>query len=248
MKYYIYCFIKKPRHFDLNFFGLNDARIQLVSAGEVSAVVSKAALSDYVATPKNLLAHQQVIEEVMAKHSLVLPVDFGTVLQSGVDLKKFTLIKKQKLILKMLERLEGKEEFDLKVTWLDLSKIFLSLTTSSEKLKLAKNSLFEGRSIDATDAIEIGNLISKNFDRRKEALKNQIITSLNDSVVLAKESPILGDDTFINLSVLVQTKKRNQFASIVRRLSKRLTKEEIVFDCCGPLPPYSFTKTYPLFE
>lgn len=248
MKYYIYCFVNNPKRFDLTFFGLNDAPISLIAAGEVAAIVSKASFDNYVATPKNLATHQNVIEEVMKQCPTVLPVDFGTITQSGADLKKSILKKKQRLILKMLRDFENKQEFDIRVTWQDISKIFLAITTNDEKLKIVKNNLLEGRSINPDDATLIGQLIAQNFDTRKKKLKNQILASLGNTITHSKEAPILGDDTFINLSLLVPEKKQSQFYKIAGKLKQKLTKEEIIFDCLGPCPPYNFANTHFLFD
>src|SRR5919201_3414432 len=62
-------------------------RVRLLTYDDLAAVVSDAAQDDYDVTRENLLAHQRVIMQAMAR-SDVLPVAFGTVAESDQQVQE----------------------------------------------------------------------------------------------------------------------------------------------------------------
>src|SRR6266852_3594994 len=114
---YVYCIIKTetPRDFGSVGIGGRSDRVYTVHYKEFAAVVSNCPLIVFDPTRENALAHEHVNEVVM-KDFTVLPMSFGTVFRTENDIKEF-LKGKYDALSDVLQKMDGKIEFGLKVNW-----------------------------------------------------------------------------------------------------------------------------------
>ena len=84
----MYCVLRKPKSFDLDFCGIGGEKIHLVTSGKFAVAVSNSSIQDYPITRENTVTHQQVIEGVMREYSPILRISFVTVAESGALIKE----------------------------------------------------------------------------------------------------------------------------------------------------------------
>lgn len=238
---YLYCVIRKPDAFNLELCGVGGGKIHCVQSENLAAVVSDAEVMDYPITRENTITHQRVIEEVMRAHSPVLPISFGTMAEGGALIRERMLKAKRKELLDALKEVEGKVELNLKAIWLDMPSVFQKVATENPDIARLKKE-FAGRMLGRDEAIEIGKLVAEGLEARRERIKNEIFSLLEDIAVDRKDTPLLGEQMIFNVAVLIPQAKQKIFDKTVRDLDEKYKDENAYFKYIGPTPPFNFVK------
>ena len=239
---YIYCVIKKPQSFGIEFCGVGGGKLHLINAGELAAVVSDSPVMDYPITRDNAMIHQQAIEEAMRAHSSVLPISFGTVAEDGAVVGKRLLESNQSELLNALKSVEGKVELNLKALWLDLPSIYQKVVAANPELARIKKE-FAGRMLGMEETIKIGKLVENGLETRREKMKEEILALLEDIVVDRKDTPLFGGfggQMIFNVAVLIPQNRQKVFDKIVRDLDEKYKDENAYFKYVGPTPCFNF--------
>src|SRR6185295_10275647 len=114
---YVYCIIRSPQPLKFGPIGIGTepAEVHSVSFKEIAAVVSDTPVEVFDATRENVLAHERVNETVMRTHT-VIPMSFGSVFKTEGDIVEL-LRAAYDAFVDVLNKMEGKLEFGLKVLW-----------------------------------------------------------------------------------------------------------------------------------
>ena len=137
---YVYCIIKTESPHDFGAIGIGGRgdKVYIVQYKEFGAVVSNCPLIVFDPTRENALAHEHVNEVVM-KDFTVLPMSFGTVFRTENDIKEF-LKGTYEALSDVLQKMEGKIEFGLKVNW-DKDHIIREIETENEEIRRLKEEI-----------------------------------------------------------------------------------------------------------
>lgn len=225
----------------MEFCGVGGGRLHLINSGELAAIVSDSPIMDYPITRENTVTHQRAIEEVMRTHSPVLPVSFGTVADNKVTIEKKLLGSKRSELLDAFQIVEGKVELNLKAIWLDMPYTFQKVVAENPDLALLKKEL-AGSRLGMDSTIKIGKLVEDGLRARRDKIREEILSLLEDIVVDHKETPRLGEQMIFNLAVLIPQNKQKVFDQTVRDLDEKYKEENAYFKYIGPTPPFNFVK------
>jgi hypothetical protein len=238
---YIYCVVEKKDQ-PLNFgqiLGVGKAPVHFCAHEALAAAVSDAASNDYPLTRENLIAHQQVIEQIMERERAVLPVSFGVVAEDEGAVVAKLLNPYQRTLAEELMRIDGKVELSLKALWLDMKHVFLKILEEDEVLKHRRDML-QGSKVFRDDAITIGQEVASAIESRKNRIKHEVLSLVGHLPHEYKETALLGEEMIFNLSFLVPEDNQEQFDTIVRNLDSMYQSENIYFKYLGPLPLFNF--------
>ena len=239
---YIYCIIRKPpKSFDAEFCGVGGGRLYLINSDELAAVVSDSPIMDYPITRENTIIHQRAIEEVMRTYSSVLPVSFGTIAENKAVVEKKLLESKQSELLDALQSVEGKVELNLKAIWLDMPSTFQKVVAENSDLAFLKKK-FAGSRLGMDSTIKIGKLVEDGLRARRDKIREEILSLMEDIVVDHKETQRLGEQMIFNVAVLIPENKQKIFDKTVRNLDERYKEENVYFKYIGPTPCFNFVK------
>jgi len=238
---YIYCVIKKPESFGLDFCGVGGGKLYLINSGEFAAVVSDSPIMDYPITRENTMIHQRAIEEVMRARSSVLPVSFGTVAEDSAVVEKKLLELKKSELLDAFQIVEGKVELNLKAIWLDMPSAFQKVVAENPDLALLKKE-FAGKRLGMDATIKIGKLVEDGLRARRNRIREEILSLFEDIVVEHKDTPRLGEQMIFNVAVLIPENKQKAFDKTARDLDEKYKEENAYFKYIGPVPPFNFVK------
>jgi len=209
---------------------------------DISAVVSDSEIIEYSRVPKNTLAwllvsHQQVIEKVMAKHTII-PVRLGTFANDDKEVAQI-LSKGYRTIKDIFERAKNCVEIDVVATLGDFDS-FLQDVSEQQEIRQLKDSLLTKKDgITTDDQIQIGVLLKKCLDKRKGELANQIQTTLAETAGGFKAHDLMDEKMVLNMAFLLDQNRLEDFGRRVEYLNNKF-EEKLDFRCVGPLPPYSF--------
>src|SRR5207249_3225873 len=118
--------------------------------------LAPALTSEHLRPERRYLAvHRNILNWLMARSSAVLPVRFGTMADSESGVRAM-LSRNRADLVRQLERVRGKVEMGLRVTW-DVPNIFEFFVEHKPELRAERDRLFARRGeADRDERIELG--------------------------------------------------------------------------------------------
>lgn len=234
---YVYCIIRsdQPNNFGPIGIGEEPAPVYTVRCDDLSAVVSDAPLGVLDPTRDNVLAHQRVNETVMTEHT-VLPMSFGTVFKTRDDVTAF-LKSAYRAFSDVLDKMENKLEFGLKVLW-DRDAVIRSIEEEDEDIHRLKNQIAAQKGSTYFARMQYGRLIDAALQAKSERYVSEIFERLRDVSVAARANKPIGDRMILNAAFLVSRDAEEGFDARVKQLGA--SQDKLTFKYTGPWPPYNF--------
>src|SRR6476619_7004272 len=175
---YVYCIIKTetPKDFGAVGIGGRGDKVYTVQYKEFAAVVSNCPLIVFDPTRENALAHEHVNEVVM-KDFTVLPMSFGTVFRTENYIKEF-LKGTYDALSDVLQKMDGKIEFGLKVNW-DKDSVVREIEAESEEIRRLKEEIQSNTSTSTYfSRMQLGRVVESALPAKGEAYVSEIDADL----------------------------------------------------------------------
>jgi len=203
-----------------------------------------------------MMAHQRVIERVMAEGFTVLPIRFGTVTRSGTatpveDIRHKLLGGKAEEFADLLRQMDGRVELSLKAIWRDEKAIFEELVAENRAIRSARDALLPRMSwpVEMTrrERVRLGELVAAALDRKREKEAKNLLARLAPLAEQVRENRIVVDKMVLNAAFLVDKDQEGAFDEAVAALQEELG-ERMVFKYTGPAPPFNFCEIVVTWE
>ena len=210
---------------------------------DIAAVVKDSEIVDYSHMPKDtlgrlLVSHQQLIEKVMTKHSII-PMRLGTFAGSDEEVREI-LAKGYKTIKDILARSENCMEMDVVATLNDFNSFLREEVSEADEIKQFKQSLIGKKGgVTVDDQMRVGVLVKRYLDKKKAEYADQIQNALSEIAQNFKAHDLMDDTMVLNTAFLMDKNKQKDFEQKLDQINNRF-EEKLNFRCVGPLPPYSF--------
>jgi hypothetical protein len=234
---YVYCVIKseRPLSFGLLGIGPDPAEVHTVHYRDIAAIVSNTPMVVQDPTRDNVLAHQRVNETVMQQHT-VIPMSFGTVFKTDDDIMEL-LRSAYDAFTDVLNKMQGKFEFGLKVLW-DRDEIIREIELEDEDIRRLKGEISSQKGSTYFARMQYGRLIDAALQARSERYVAEIFEGLRDVSVASRSNKPIGDRMIMNAAFLVARNLEQAFDGRVKDIGQRYDK--LTFKYTGPWPPYNF--------
>ena len=234
---YVYCIIRSEQPLTFGPIGIGEepALVYTVRCDDLSAVVSDAPLGVLDPTRDNVLAHQRVNETVMSDHT-VLPMSFGTVFKTRDDVTAF-LRSAYRAFSDVLDKMENKLEFGLKVLW-DRDAVIREIEEEDEDIHRLKHQIAAQKGSTYFARMQYGRLIDAALQTKSERYVSEIFERLRDVSVAARANKPIGDRMILNAAFLVSRDAEEGFDARVKQLGA--SHDKLTFKYTGPWPPYNF--------
>ncbi len=234
---YVYCIIRseQPLGFGPRGIGAEPADVHTIHFIDIAAVVSNTPMVVQDPTRDNVLAHQRVNETVMQHHT-VIPMSFGTVFKTDHDIMEL-LRSAYDAFSDVLNKMQGKVEFGLKVLW-DRDQIIREIEEDEEDIRRLKGEISSQKGSTYFARMQYGRLIDAALQARSEHYVSQIFQALRDVSVASRSNKPIGDRMIMNAAFLVARDSENAFDTRVKDVGQRFDK--LTFKYTGPWPPYNF--------
>jgi len=234
---YVYCIVRSDQPLNFGPIGIGDepAPVYNVRCDDLSAVVSDAPLGVLDPTRDNVLAHQRVNETVMREFT-VLPMSFGTVFKTREDVTAF-LKSAYRAFSDVLDKMENKLEFGLKVLW-DRDAVIRQIEEEDEDIHRLKSEIAAQKGSTYFARMQYGRLIDAALQSKSEQYVGEIFERLRDVSVAARANKPIGDRMILNAAFLVSRDTEDEFDARVKQLGA--THDKLTFKYTGPWPPYNF--------
>lgn len=234
----------------------NDARIEMIITEGLAAVASEVPLSDYSETALaerlgdpswtalRAMRHEQVAE-YFAHAASVIPLRFGTIYFSRQRVEQM-LTENRDEFLKLINRLEGREEWGVNV-YVNRATLKQAVTTISQRLRelderAARSS--PGRAYLLRKEIE--SLKADEARAQTRIVTAEIEGELAQSSESAARLRVIKDEAdeqgevAAKLAFLVPRSRFEEFRAAAERLAEKFAASGFKLELTGPWPGYNF--------
>jgi hypothetical protein len=235
---YVYCIIRTqtPRDFGPIGIGGRGDGVYTIHFKEFAAVVSNCPLIIFDPTRENALAHEHVNEVVMRDFT-VLPMSFGTVFRTEDDIRAF-LQGTYEALIEVLEKMEGKIEFGLKVNW-DKDAMIREIEQENEEIRRLKYEIESQPSGGYFSKMQLGRVVESSLQAKADEYVKEIYEGLRNAAVASRSNKPIGDKMIMNAAFLVDRDKTKLFDEQISEIAKKY-ENRLSFLYTGPWPPYNF--------
>jgi len=217
--------------------GIDNGDIHTIAAGEIAFVVSDVPNIKIRPERRNLAAHQGVLKWLM-KTTTPLPIAFGIIADNAASVKKI-LTNNRKAFLEQLQRVKGKVEMGIRVTW-DVPNIFEYFVITHPELKTLRDRYF-GTNHEPTQEqkIELGRTFDRLLNEDRETHTEQVSEILGKYCFEIKENKCARESEVMNLAGLVDRQSLGRFEEGIFEAAN-LFDNSFTFDFNGPWAPHNF--------
>jgi hypothetical protein len=217
--------------------GIDQSMVYTILREKVAAVVSDVPNGRLRPERRHLSAHQDVLKRLM-EESTPLPMSFGIIADGRKTIEKI-LTENQAEFQKQLERVEGKVEMGMRVSW-DVGNIFDYFVGTHPELRLARDRFFgTHREPTQEDKIELGRMFDRMLNEDRESCAEDVENVLFGYCFEIKRNKCRTEREVINLACLVGRDAEARFEDGVLEAAK-LFDNNFLFDYNGPWAPHNF--------
>ncbi|MEH2351374.1 MAG: GvpL/GvpF family gas vesicle protein [Nostoc sp.] len=218
--FYIYGILTLPAPQNLNLEGIDRQPVQIKILDGFAVIYSEAQQERYLASRRNLLSHEKVLEDIMeAGDRNLLPMQFGLLISSWETVAEQLIRPHQEELTQLLAKLSGCREVSVKVFW-DTEAEIQGLLAEHPNLKTQRDKLV-GQPLSMEQAIQIGQTIERGMSDRKQDIIDVFQGTLNSIAVDMVENPPQVETMIYNAAYLIPWEAESQFSEYVEALDRQ---------------------------
>lgn len=214
---YLYGIFPAPGPKNLHLAGLDKQPVYVQDIDGFAFLYSEAQQGRYLASRKNLLGHEQVLEQAMRHgYRTVLPLQFGLVISDWNAVKEQLTDPKEAELKQLLTKLVGRREVSIKISW-ETNQELERLMQENAQLRAERDRL-DGKHLTMDEVIHIGQTIEQAMEGRKQNVIEQFRQRLNPLSIECIENEVLTDAMIYNAVYLIDWDIEPQFSEQVEAL------------------------------
>jgi flagellar motor switch/type III secretory pathway protein FliN len=217
---YLYGIFPATGVHEITLEGLDRQPVQSHTMDEFTFLYSEAQQNRYLASRRNLLGHERVLEQAMeCGYRTLLPLQFGLIVDDWTTVES-QLIKTQSENLKgLFSKLEGRREVSVKIFW-EADQELENLMQENEGLRTERDRL-EGQSLSMDQIVKIGQAIEAELGERKQDIIQAFQETLDPLAIEQIENDLLTDSMIYNAAYLIPWESEPEFSEQVEALDLR---------------------------
>jgi hypothetical protein len=222
---YLYGIFPAPGPENLSLEGLDKQPVHMQLVDGFAFLYSEAQQERYLASRKNLLGHEKVLEQAMqAGYRTLLPLQFGLTIEDWNSVSQQLTQPYGQGLQKLFEKLDGKREVGVKVFWEQDSELQI-LMQENEVLRAQRDRL-EGKNLRMDEVVAIGQTIERAMEVRKQTIIDAFRAMLNPLAAQIVENDSLTEAMIYNAAYLItwdaESEVNHQVEELDRRFNQRL--------------------------
>jgi ACT domain-containing protein len=213
---YLYGILSTPaQSFDIE--GLDQQPVQTHEIDEFTFLYSTAQQERYMASRRNLLGHERVLEQAMEQgYRALLPLQFGMTISDWTTVEQQLVVPGRDHLKQLFHKLAGRREVGVKVFW-EADQELAELMQQNEALRANRDRL-EGKSLSLDQVVQIGQAIEQAMAERKQQIIETFRAALNPLTVEMVENDALTEAMIYNAAYLIDWDTEPQFGQAVETL------------------------------
>ncbi|MBW4474181.1 MAG: GvpL/GvpF family gas vesicle protein [Stenomitos rutilans HA7619-LM2] len=214
---YLYGIFPAPGPQNLHLEGLDKQPVHTEVVDNFTFLYSEAQQERYLASRRNLLGHEKVLEQVMeVGYRTLLPLQFGLVIEDWNTVTKQLTAPYGQGLEKLFTKLNGQREVGVKVFW-EADRELQLLLEENETLREKRDNL-EGRTLGMDEVVSIGQAIERAMEARKQAIIQTFRETLNPLANDRVENDTLTESMIFNAAYLIPWETESDFSQQVEAL------------------------------
>lgn len=215
--YYLYGIIPLPVPDTLNIEGLDKQPVSLKIIDNFALLYSEAQKKKYLASRRNLLNHERVLETAMELgYRNLLPLQFGLCIEEWDEVLDLLIHSRRNDLEKLLNKLSGYREVGVKLIWEIEAEIEMLLQENPEVR--AQRDALVGQNLSLEQTIKIGRAIEEGIETRKQNIIQVFQNGLNPLAREVVENNCQMDAMIYNAAYLIPWDKESEFSQRVEEL------------------------------
>lgn len=220
MSIYLYGIFPAPGPHNLELEGLDKQPVRSHSVDGFVFLYSEAKQNRYLASRRNLLGHEKVLEQAMqAGFRTLLPLQFGLTIDTWETVSQQLINPHSNHLERLFEKLSGHREVSVKLFW-DSEAELQALMAENADLKEQRDSL-EGKSLSMDEIVRIGQAIEQAMSDRKQQIITAFQTALNEIAIELVENDSLTEQMIYNAAYLIPWESETEFSQHVEALDQQ---------------------------
>jgi hypothetical protein len=200
--------------------GLDKQPVHSQVVDEFCFLYSEARQEKYLASRRNLLAHERVLEQTMQEgFNVLLPLRFGLVVKDWETIISQLINPYREQLNQLFKKLAGRREVSIKIFW-DAKAELQAMMESNQELKQQRDNM-EGKKLSMEEVIKIGQLIETNLLARKQAVIEAFSNGLNPLAQEIVESDPMTEEMIYNAAFLIPWESESEFSERVEVIDKK---------------------------
>ncbi|MFO5528620.1 MAG: GvpL/GvpF family gas vesicle protein [Cuspidothrix sp.] len=200
--------------------GLDKQPVHSQVVDEFCFLYSEARQEKYLASRRNLLAHERVLEQTMQEgFKVLLPLRFGLVVKDWETIISQLVNPYREQLNQLFKKLAGRREVSIKIFW-DAKAELQAMMESNQELKQQRDNM-EGKKLSMEEVIKIGQLIESNLLARKQAVIEAFSNGLNPLAQEIVESDPMTEEMIYNAAFLIPWESESEFSERVEVIDKK---------------------------
>jgi hypothetical protein len=232
---YVYGVVPKSSARAFSARGVQGAGVDAVEHDGLAALTS--AVQSTTLDARDLRAHWRVLDEAF-KQGVVLPMRFGTVVESEDAVRRDVLDPNADHFSGLMEQMAGMVQLNVKGLY-DEDVLLREIVASSPKVaRLRERVRGQGTAAPTPDQLALGQLVEGEIARAREADRAAVRETLEPFAMRVREEDVAHPSAF-SAAFLVNRDAMDDFGRAVAALRAHFG-ERIELRFTGPLPPFSF--------
>lgn len=217
---YLYGIFPTPGPENLEIEGLDKQPVHQHVVDEFVFLYSEARQERYLASRRNLLGHEKVLEQAMREgYRTLLPLQFGLIIEDWEAVVRQLTVPYSASLKHLFHKLSGQREVGVKLFW-DSNTELQALMEEDESLRLKRDRL-EGRSLGMEEIVSIGQMIEQAMNDRKRQIIQAFQSALNPLAEEVVENDSLTEAMIYNAAYLIPWNEEANFSAHVEALDQQ---------------------------
>jgi hypothetical protein len=236
---YVYGVLPASAGGELSVAGVTESPVRTVAQSGVAALVSDLE-GDALTAAREVRAHWRVLEQATAD-ATVLPVRFGTVMESDDAVRRQLLEPNADRLTRLMSELAGRVQVSVKGEY-EQERLMRDVVRDAPDIVALRDQL-QGlpEAAGYYERIRLGEMVAAEVERRREADRDLALERLEPAATEARVEELGSPDGAFNLAFLVERDRLDSFSAAVGKLAADLP-DRLEIRYIGPLPPYSFAE------
>lgn len=202
---------------DITLEGLDRQPVQSHTMNEFTFLYSEAQQNRYLASRRNLLGHERVLEQAMEQgYRTLLPLQFGLIVNDWTTVESQLIETQSENLKDLFSKLEGRREVSVKIFW-EADQELDGLMQENEGLRTERDRL-EGQLLSMDQIVKIGQAIEAEMSERKQGIIQAFQEALNPLAIEQIENDLLTDSMIYNAAYLIPWEAEPEFSEQVEKL------------------------------
>ncbi|OUS83111.1 GvpL/GvpF family gas vesicle protein [Rhodococcus sp. NCIMB 12038] len=221
--------------------GIHDAPIEIVTHGDIAALVSEIDPDQRLGTPADLQAHARILDGT-SHVAPVLPLRFGAVVSDRDAVINELLAEHDDEFASALDELEGFAQYLVRGRYVE-ETIIREIVEENPKASTLLESIRDQPEELTRDArTALGEIIGHALEAKRETDTGTTLDALSPLTEIVTVREPTHDEDAVQVAVLVEVDRQDELEQTVGDLAARWD-DRITMRLVGPMAPYDFVVT-----